>query len=622
MQGGNIGRVLFVDLSSGAISEEKLEEKLYRDFIGGTGLGARILYERMAPGVDPLGPENWLGFVTGPLTGTAVPSTGRYTVVAKSPLTATWGDANSGGYFGSELKAAGYDAVFFNGISSQPVYLWINDGKAELRDAAHLWGKDTTETEEILCQELGDQAIRVACIGPAGESRSLIAAVINDRGRAAARSGLGAVMGAKRLKAIAVRGNKKVPVADSAWLRALRKEHLKGQKENLFIKSMSTYGTCAALNHAVKTGDAPIRNWSLMGTEAMPGYTRLIGEEVIKYKIKNYTCQGCPIACGGIVGVERGPYAVEEGHKPEFQTVASFGTLCFNDNLESIIKANDICNRYGLDTISAGATIAFATECYERGLIDKKDTGGIELTWGNAVALIAMLEKIARREGFGDVLADGVKVAAERIGHNSEEFAIHIHGQEICNHDPRRMRAMGVSYIGDPTPARHTSAATPMTIADRGRGAGGPYPELQNTEVPADDYENKGKIYAVATDYHQVFTSSGFCEFLVFVGNAPLVEYISAVTGWDFTIEEALVTGRRIQTMRQAFNVREGLQPADFSLPGRIKATPASGPLAGKVVDSDALRDAYYRALGWDVETGRPLEESLARLGLKELVKL
>ena len=617
-----MGSVLFVDLSTGSISEAKPEEKLYRDFIGGTGLGARILYERMVAGADPLGPENWLGFVAGPLTGTAVPSTSRYTVVVKSPLTSTWGDTNSGGYFGPELKSAGYDAVFFFGISPEPVYLWIHDGKAEFRDATHLWGKDTTETEESLRQELGNQEVRVACIGPAGESRSLIAAVINDKGRAAARSGVGAVMGAKRLKAIAVRGNKKVPVADPVWLRTLRREHLQGQKDNLFIKSMSTYGTCAALAHAVKTGDAPIRNWSMAGTEAMPDHVKLFGEEVIKYKIKSYTCKGCPIACGGIVGVKNGQYAIEEGHKPEFQTVASFGTLCSNANLESIIKANDICNRYGLDTISAGATLAFATECYERGLIGKKDTDGIELTWGNTAALIAMLEKLAHREGIGDVLADGVRVAAERIGHDSAEFAIHIHGQEVCHHDPRRMRAMGVAYIGDPTPARHTSAATPMTIADRGRGAGGPYPELETAKVADDDYENKGKIYALATDYHQVFTSSGFCEFLMFVGNAPLVEYISAVTGWEFSIKEALVAGRRIQALRQVFNVREGLRPTDFRLPARIGVTLSEGPLAGRSADSETLRVAYYEALGWDVETGRPSEQSLAQLGLNGLVRL
>jgi len=622
MRGGYMGFILFVDLNAGTITKQKLDEKIYRDFVGNVGLGVRILHEHIPPKADPLGPNNMLGFVTGPLTGTSVPSTSRYTVVAKSPLTGTWGDANSGGSFGPEMKAAGYDAVFFKGISNKPIYLLIEDGKAELKDASHLWGKDTFEVEEILRSELKDKATQVACIGPSGELVSLLAAVIHDKGRAAARSGVGAVMGAKRIKAIAVRGSKKVPVADTIGLASLKRDQIKQQIGHPWIKSHKDYGTPVGLVQSVITGDAPIKNWNLMGQDSMPGFLKLSAEELNKYKLKKYTCRGCPIACGAIVKVMGGPYAIEKGHRPEYETLVSFGTMCFNDNLESIIKANEICNRFGIDTMSVGATIAFAMECYERGIINKEQTGGIELTWGNADGLIAILQNIALREGFGAVLADGVKRAAERIGHGSEQFAIHVHGQEVPYHDPRLYPAAGTSYIADPTPARHTAAATGMVCADLSQNAGGPYPTLQVTSVADDDYQQKGLIYALGSDYYHVFTASGFCEFPLFVAKTPFVEYMSSVTGWNFTLEEALSVGRRIQTLRQIFNVREGIQAENFSLPHRIKIAPSIGPLEGKTVDFTSLRSAYFQALGWDSKTGKPLEETVTQLGLKDLVNL
>ena len=622
MRGGYMGFILFVDLNDGTITKQKLDEKICRDFLGNIGLGVRILHEHIPPKTDPLGPDNMLGFMTGPLTGTSVPSTSRYTVVAKSPLTGTWGDANSGGNFGPELKAAGYDAIFFKGISNKPIYLLIEDGKAQLKDAAHLWGKDTFETEGILRSELKDNATQVACIGPTGELVSLLAAVIHDKGRAAARSGIGAVMGSKRIKAIAVRGNKKVPVADTTRLAALRKDQLKQEIGHPWIKSHKDYGTPVGLVQSVITGDAPIKNWNLMGQESMPGFLKLSAEELNKYKVKKYTCSGCPIACGAIVKVIGGPYAVENGHRPEYETLVSFGTMCFNENLVSIIKANEICNRFGIDTMSVGATIAFAMECYERGIINKEQTGGVDLTWGNTEGLMDILQKIVLREGFGAVLADGVKRAAQRIGHGSEQFAIHVHGQEVPYHDPRLYAAAGTSYIGDPTPARHTAGATGMVCADLSHNAGGPYPILQTPSVADDDYPQKGLIYALGSDYYYVFTASGFCEFPLFVAKTPFVEYISAVTGWDFTLEEALTTGRRIQTLRQVFNVREGLQPEDFSLPHRIKVAPSIGPLQGKMIDFASLRSAYFKGLGWNPETGKPLEETIAKVGLKHLVNL
>jgi len=629
MPNGYMGKMVFIDLTSGSIKEEALEEKMCRQFIGGFGLGVRVLYERMKANVDPLGPDNLLGFVTGPLTGTRVPSCARYTVVAKSPLTGTWGDANSGGYFAPELKAAGYDAIFFSGISPKPVYLLLHNGKAELRDAAHLWGKDTIDTEESLRQELNDPAIRVNCIGPAGESQSLIAAIINDEGRAAARAGLAAVMGAKHLKAIVARGTSQVPIADRNQISTLRRDFLKCLTEKDWIfKAMGQLGTCMDISPYVISGNTPIKNWSLIGEEAFPTHANISGENVIKYQFKRFACSGCPVACGGKVRVDNGPYAIDKGHKPEYETLAAFGNMCLNDNVESIIKANDICNRYGLDTISAGTTIAFAMECYEHGIIGKKETDGIELTWGSAPAIIAMLEKIAKREGFGAVLADGVKKAAERIGRGAEKFAVHIHGQEPGFHDPRLNPVRGMGYIADATPGRHT-ASTPMAAAEFPPTPDFPeggfiasYPELHLPTTGIHDYQDKGAKAAKTANYGRALSASGACSFVLYfwICSFPFIEFLSAVTGWDLTLSEVLTIGHRIQTLRQAFNIREGIKMGDFTLPDRIKAPPSTGPFAGRIIDLDAIRILYYRALDWDIETGQPSDSILQELGLMEMV--
>ena len=454
MARGYMGKISFVDLSSGEIRTEGLDEKLCRSFIGGYGIGARIVFSRQRAGVDPLGPENTLGFMTGPLTGTDFPFGGRYTVfVGKSPLTGGWGDANSGGDFGPYLKFSGYDGVLFTGVSKKPVYLLIKEGRAELREANHLWGKDTAETEDILKSELGKEA-RVACIGPAGEKRSLISCVINNTGRAAARSGVGAVMGSKRLKAVVVIGAAPVPVADGQKARELRKEYLGrfGETANLFKR----YGSSGITAQFVETGECPVKNWSGVGSRDLPNAGLISDESVINLQERKYGCYRCPISCGGHMKAGTGEYRYPAGaHKPEYETLGAFGGMCLNDHLESIIMANDLCNRYGIDTISAGATIAFAMECYEKGIISKEDTDGIELTWGNHQALVAMTEKMGKREGIGDILADGVKGAAEKIGKGAERYAIHIHGQEPAMHDPRNTPSFATVYQSDPTPGRH-----------------------------------------------------------------------------------------------------------------------------------------------------------------------
>lgn len=617
---GYTGRILFINLSTGDIKAEAVPDRIYRDFIGGVGLGVRVLFERIKAMADPLGPDNMLGFVTGLLTGTDVPASPRSMVVAKSPLTGTWGDANCGGNFGPELKAAGYDAIFFSGVSPKPVYLLVDDDKVELKDAAHLWGKDTVETEKILQEELGSPRFKFATIGPSGESLSLISAILNDRGRAWARSGVGAVMGSKHLKAVAVRGSGKVPVANPESIAVHRKKYINQLRTSKFHVGLRSSGTDGLFEGSIKLGYAPIRNWNLNGSEAMPTYTRLSGDVLNKYQLKRYGCWRCPIACSGMVTVKEGAFAVGEVHKPEYETVVSFGSMSLNDNIEAVIKANDICNRYGLDTISTGTVIAFAMECFERGIIGKKDTGGLELAWGDGVAMVAMLEKIARREGFGDVLADGVKRAAERIGRGSEEFAVHFLGQEPGYHDPRYRPGRGTAYVIDATPGRHTAGAILNFV--EGGGSLGDYPEVQVSSLEIHgNYNSKGQFYALVTNYAQLFSSSGLCIFAGLGIPVPLPEFIAAVTGWDFTMNEGLRAGQRINTLRQVFNSREGCLPLDVRYPPRLATAAESGPLAGLLPDFTATKAGYFAAMKWDLKTGKPYRQTLIELGLDGLVR-
>jgi aldehyde:ferredoxin oxidoreductase len=598
MVGGYTGKMAFVDLSSGEIREEKLDEALARDFIGGYGMGARILYERQRKGIDPMGPESIIGFTTGPLTGTKVPTGGRYTVVGKSPLTGGWGDANSGGYFGSELKAAGWDAVFVSGVAASATYLLIRDDQIMLKDASRLWGMDTVETERTLRQELNAPRLRVACIGPASEKLSLISGIVNDGGRIAARSGLGAVMGSKRLKAVAVLGTGKVPVAHGKELERLRKSYLETLRQGPgFWATLMNQGTCGITQGLVAGGATPIKNWLLAGDGSFPGARSVSdADAVLRYQTRKYGCANCPIACGGLVKVAEGAYAMDEAHKPEYETIASFGPLCGNGDPMVIFKLNDMCNRSGLDTISAGSVIAFAMECFEKGIVTSKDTDGIDLKWGDRDAMVALLQKIIRREGIGDLLADGVKAAAARIGKGAAGCAIHVGGQEPGMHSALFLPGRGTGYVCDPTPGRHT--AGPMARIDAGMAGIAPYEEMQFHGFERYDYKSKGPASAKTSCYWQIGTCAGLCLFpVIFFGNYPLLEFFNAVTGRDMNLQEALKTGARIQTLRQYFNIREGINPRDIRLPSRMQGIPPhqKGPLAGITIDIETLRQEYFR---------------------------
>jgi aldehyde:ferredoxin oxidoreductase len=596
MPGGYMGKILFVDLSTGAIKEEALEEKMCRDFIGGYGIGVRILYSRQKAGVEPLGPENILGFVSGPLTGTPVPTGARFAAVAKSPLTGGWGDANSGGAFGPYLKCSGFDAVFFTGISPKPVYLLTDEGKAQLKDALSLWGKDTYETEDSLMAEYGKQS-RVTCIGPAGEKLSLIASIMTDHGSALGRSGLGAVMGSKKLKALVARGTLEVPIADKMAVTKLRMEHIKSwQTPERSAHPMHQFGTSAGAYNAAHSGDSPVKNWGGIGVSDLPDREGFKANVIAARVEKLSGCWHCPIACKAIMKAGEGEYKYAAGsRRPEYETLAAFGSNCANNNIESISMVNDICNRAGIDTISGGTVISFAIELYENSILTKKDTDGIELKWGNHQAMVAITEKVAEREGVGDILADGVKIAAEKIGNGAEKFAVHIGGQELGMHDPKLIRPDqfdAARYQMDATPGRHTAGFGPSSFRTH------------------------------------IINTAGLCLFSGFRAATPeydkrLVGLFNAVTGWNCTLEELLMAGERIANLRHAFNLREGINELKWPVHPRIAGKPPqpTGPLANVTADIEAQVYWCLGALDWDRVTTKPSKGKLLSLGLEDVAK-
>jgi len=610
MPDGYMGKLLFVDLTEGTIREERLGEDLRRDFLGGYGLGARVLYERMDPGADPLGPGNMLGFVTGPLTGTPALGSGRYTVVGRSPLTGAWADANSGGDFGPYLKFAGFDGVFFTGVSPRPMYLLIDNGRAALRDAADLWGSDTLVTDDVLRDRHGQRRTRVACIGPAGEKMTLIAAVINDKGRAAGRTGLGAVMGSKKLKAVvATADTQRVPVADEARAESLRSEWL--PRINPSGTLLSDYGTAGLTDGLAEVGDSPVKNWSGAFPADFPNVERIAGESVIAEQQRKYACWRCAMACGG--HMKAAPGRLDNSHKPEYETLCMAGTNCLNDDLESIIRLNDICNAQGLDTISMGAIIAFAIECYENEIITAEDTDGLELRWGNGEAITALAARIAARDGIGELLADGVKRAAAKLGRGAAAFAVHSQGQELPAHDPRFAPALAVIYRMDAAPGRHTEGGAGWRMGDG---------FMKDTRASKFDSEGFGELHRRGMAMVHAVSSAGICLFAY--GSYPVqffTDFLGAVTGRNHTVDDCVLIGERIATVRHLFNLREGLNPLDFEMNPRAIGRPplTQGRHAGVTVDDGALVRDYLRYMDWDEETTMPSPEKLRALGLAEL---
>jgi aldehyde:ferredoxin oxidoreductase len=660
MAKGYMGKILHVDLSSGEIREETIPDDFYRKFLSGAGLAAKVLYDHIPKGADPMGPDNVLGFVSGLLTGTGAFLTGRWMVAAKSPLTGGYGEANCGGTFSPAIKRCGYDGIFFRGISEKPVLLRITDGKAQLADASHVWGKDAVESERILMEEAGGKA-RAAVIGQAGENLSLISGICNDRGRIAARSGLGAVMGSKRLKALVLQGKEKIQVEDPETVKKLNQQFMKwfkagealeskvptklfallgrffrvapvalAQDGNLVKMAFKNFGTIVTNVLSAENGDSPVKNWKGAGYRDFPIDShsgKLDPQLIIDRQLRKYHCFSCPMGCGGICKVTTGKYPLEETHKPEYETCCAFGALQLNNDLDAVFKINDVLNRAGMDSISAGGTVAFAMECYENGILSRDDLGGIDLYWGNAEGTLELLEKMVRREGIGDTLADGVRKAAEKIGKGSERYAIHAGGQELAMHDPRFDPGFLVSYELEPTPGRHTNASYQWSemfaMHRRFKGLPKPPPLYRVKEK----YNPKGKevLMAAGSKYVQMGNGLGACLFGLHLGTKlPLTDYANAATGWTFSPEDYLRMGERIQNVRQAFNGREGVRPAlDFRMNARALGDPplTYGPAKGIRLDRERLNGDFCRAMGWDPSTGIPTRSKLKELGLEEIAK-
>jgi len=607
------GKILNVNLSAGEMESEILPPEFYRKYLGGYGVGARLLFDRVPRGADPLGPDNILGLMPGLLSGTPFFGS-RFQAVAKSPKTGGWGDANGGGDFGPWLKNAGWDGVLFSGISAKPVYLFIDDDKADLMDASDLWGMDAIAAEQKLKERHGKKTA-VACIGPAGEKLSLMAGICNDHGRVAARSGLGAAMGSKRLKAVAVVSSRLAILARDKEVQAKVRATLDAFYQPV-VDYLHSVGTPGGINTSAMSGDSPVKNWGGAGPVDFPQGAEMAGAAAAKME-RTYGCWHCPVACGAETRESDNPKYPYPRHtyRAEYETAASFGPLILNDDIDSLQYANHLCNAYGLDTIAAGATIAFAIECYENGLITKEDTDGIDLRWGNVDAAIAMLEKIGKREGFGDLLADGVRKAAERIGPRSEPFAMEVGGEELPMHDAKLQPEYFTAYKLDPTPARHTqwdSSARP------GWNAGKRVREREQTS-------GRGEFHKVSAEYLHVVNSAGLCFFVTMCGpNDQIHEWINAVTGWDMTLEELKKAGERIGNLRMAFEVREGNNPAKRKVPGRLIGSPPldAGPHAGFALDADTLQREFLAACDWDQETCKPSRAKLEELGLADVAKV
>jgi len=603
--------ILTVDLSTGKIVKESLKDELCQSLVGGYGIGAGLLYERIRPGCESLGHENILGFFTGPLTGTPALGGSRYAVMAKSPLTETWGDGNSGGTWGPTLKFAGFDGVLIEGSSEIPVYLFIDNGKAQLCDASWLWGKDTNETDDLLREELGRHIV-CACIGPAGERLVRFSCIINDKGRAVGRSGLGAVMGSKKLKAIVVRGNTRVPLANESQVLALRRWYL--SQAGGWYKAMRFLGSTGALRFLALSGRSPVKNWGGVQDIDFPQIAdeKYSDKELHdNYLVKKYACWHCNIACGGFMGIRYGPYSGIIAHKLEYEIACAFGSLCLNNNFPSIIKCNDLVNRAGLDGISAACAIAFAIECYENDIITTSDTGGLDLKWGNYSHMVKLLEQIINREGFGNILADGVMRAARRIGKGSEQFAIHMNGQELPMHDPRQLPDMAVTYKMDATPGRHTQGGDNWPII------GVDLPVVEQFQ-----YGGRGERKKKEVTLTHVVQAAGSCLYtMACYPYQYLPDFLSAVTGWHYSVDDCFTIGERIANLRHAFNLREGHNPLRWkSHPRTIGIPPlAEGPNKGVMVDEKTMLRDYCQAMEWDTVTAKPSPDRLKEIGLEYL---
>jgi aldehyde:ferredoxin oxidoreductase len=609
--GGYNGKILRVNLSNKTAKAETIDALFCRRYIGGAGFIAYYLWKELKPGVEPLSPDNKLIFALGPLSGLQLPGAARHCVGAKSPMTGTIAKAETGGFWAAELKRAGYDAVIIEGRADKPVYLWIQDGEASIKDASHLWGKETKETQDAIRAELGDNRIQVALIGPAGENKVRYACVMHGLHDAAARGGAGAVMGSKNLKAIAVRGHKLPQIADSERVKEIRQQVL-AQNPCVWLKECGTGGADIIPQEAM--GNLPVRNFrDGLFPEANQIHAGLMMETM---NGKMDGCFACPVRCKKMLQFDE-PYRVDAAYGgPEYESLAALGSDCGIVNIKAIVKANERCGAYSLDTISTGSVIAFAMECFEKGLLTTRDTDGIELRFGNDDALLKVIDLIARRQGIGNLLAEGTARMAEKIGRGSKDFAMQVKGLETGMHEPRLSASLGLGFMVNPQGADHCDNLLDMMFMAE--------PMIRNLhhlgifESPPPDEISPRKVanFRLVQLKKIVDDCTAVCLFLEYSLNKQ-AELIEATTGWETGAVELLRVAERVLTVARLFNIREGFTAADDVLPERFFQPKTDGVLAKKVPfdrkDMEKAKKYYYTLMGWD-EKGVPLPEKVEEL--------
>jgi len=629
-----------IDLTKNNVNTKKFafDDPIVRKYLGSEGIAIEYLLKNMSPNINPLGPENYLCIITGLLSGTNTPFSGRYIVAGKSPLTGTWGEANSGGRFGPELRKSGFDLLLITGKATELSILNISNDSIVIERAGYLQGLDCVETEKVLKDKIDSKA-QIASIGLAGEKKVLISGIVTDKGRIAARSGLGAVMGSKNLKAIVARGTKKIFVYDSVglkelrilitkkikkgpnflmktsgntsitfapWIRRLRLNYGRLAPNSVIIDTYRRWGTCAGTSVGVETGDSPVKNFKGSYHDfPLNKSVKITSDNVTQYQTRKYGCISCPIACGGIMTYKDDRYDLPETHKPEYETLAIFGPNLLNDDLGSIYAMNDYCNRQGLDTIGVGSVLAFLIEAKEKEIISKEDLDDLDLNWNDSTNLLRIINKIANRDGIGDLLAEGVGTVAKKFGKKAKSIAMHICNQGIPAHDPRFAKEILIGYKLDPSPGRHTPFTDFMMDQSKFKDM---YKSVRK--------KNKRSAYYC---YQQVYTTLGLCHFGMLTGKFPALEFVNVVTGFPLTKDEFIVIGKRILTLKHLFNLREGYNPLDLQLPKRILEKADKGPNStiSIVEEEKIILNSFLEALKWDTITSKPDPEHLKQLGLE-----
>ncbi len=630
---GYTGKIARVDLSSGTVSVEEKGWTFYRKYLGGRGIVAHYLLNEVPADADPLGPENRLVFAASVVGGVPIPGTGRHSAGAKSPLTGFYGDSEAGGFWGAELKFAGFDAIVVQGRAAKPVYLSVRDGEIEIRDASRLWGMDTGDTRKAIARELEEKGIRIVAIGKAGENLVRYAGITSDLQHYHGRTGLGAVMGSKKLKAIVVKGSGKPEVAHPERVKALIRYFMDHYKENGVGGSWRFYGTTQLYWMFAEGGILPTRNFA--SGDFPGGATVNLDQAHETYKAKQETCFACPVRCKMSMKAEK-PWKVDPLYGgPEYETLGSFLSCCGVNDFVAAAKAHELCNRYGLDTISTGVTIAFAMECFENGIITKEDTDGLELRFGNADAMLAMVEKIASRDGFGDLLAEGSRRAAERIGKGAERFSMTTKSKEFPMHEPRNKFGVGLAYAVSPVGADHLQHEhdpgfdiDPLWDGTDPEKAPGLMKEVYQLGLlePVANLSlspEKVRLFTYLQSFWNIHNCLGLCIFNFAPSGtyhaSQIAEIVSAVTGWDVSLWELMKTGERVSTMMRCFNLKHGMTRKDDTLPARMFDGLEGGANKGIGIgkeDLDRAISLYYEMSGWDRETGIPTEGRLYELDL------